>query len=347
MQRENSAYALNWCDKTMTLLRERQLEAWERRLSRYPDPGLFSGCTLLELQHLWDLSYYAKEPACGPSLITLEKAKERVLRRLPKEVCFLSVREHALVERLLMQNGEAELYDWEEAGAAEALVQRLWCTLAMEGDAMILRLPEALHMPLIAAMDTEEHAAAREMVFRFDATMQSLLYITGFLHVEQPLRHFMEDVARNWDPDIRDLAMRFLQASFEYIVDFQGNVVLVHPGLADLDQAAGGTGAKGLHSIELSESMMLGGMNGILPEEIPLHSDMVQCLKGALRPEYTPDEAAEDLRMLAKQQVSLADMEDVLSTMLSTLPTRNMREALMKIKAHTPCWAGLRASLQH
>ncbi len=347
MQREESASALNWCEKTMSVLREKQLEACEKRLSAYPATGLFSGCTLSDIQKLWDISYYAMENPQLRRLHQVEEVQELVLKRLPREISFVSVREHMLLERLLTFEGETELMDWDEAGAAEALVARLWCSLTVDGERIILHLPAELHVPMLEAMNRKEHAEIREKVFRFDATMHGLLYIAGFLHAQQPTLHFLQEVCGNMEAESYDYAQRYLRAAFDYTTDVQGEMILVHPGLADPEHLISQARSHGVTSLELSESMMLGGMNGIFPEEVPLSQEMSGLLIGALRPEYTLEEAVEDLRILAKQGVSLGEMESVLSSMLWVLPTPAMYCALSKLSAQTPRWAGLKAELAH
>ena len=88
-------------------------------------------------------------------------------------------------------------------------------------------------------------------------------------------------------------------------------------------------------------------MNGILPEEVPLHEAMCAALRGALRPELDVNDIAEDLRMLAKQNASLSEMESVLAESVTVLPTREMRDALRRLYEGTPRWLGLKAALEH
>ena len=347
MQRETSGIVLNWCDKTMSVLREKQLEACEKRLSRYPQKGLFSGCSISDIQNLWDISYYALENPDLNRLLQVEEVQELVMRRIPREVSLVSVREHMLLERLLTFEGETELLDWDEAGAAEALVARLWCSLTVENEHIFLHLPSCLHLSMLEAMNTSQHSELREKIFRFDATMHGLLYIAGFLHAQQPTLHFLHEVCGQSETESYDYAQRYLRATFDYITDLRGEMILVHPGLADPDHLMRQVKNKGVLCLELSESMILGGMNGIFPEEVPVSEEMSGVLKGALRPEYTLEEAVEDLRMLAKQGVSLPEMQSVLSSMLCVLPTPVMYAALKNLATQTPRWAGLQAALRH
>ena len=69
--------------------------------------------------------------------------------------------------------------------------------------------------------------------------------------------------------------------------------------------------------------------------------------QGALRPELDVNDIAEDLRMLAKQNASLSEMESVLAESVTVLPTREMRDALRRLYEGTPRWLGLKAALEH
>ena len=158
----------------------------------------------------------------------------------------------------------------------------------------------------------------------------------------------MHDVMREDGPLAMQIARRYLQASFEYVTDANGDLILLHPGLADPYRLVGGERADGgIFTLELSQEMIAGGMNGILPEEQPLNEALCGALNGALRPEYELGEAAEDLRMLAKQGVGLKEMENVMASMLAVLPTRAMKDALECLYLCTPHWMGLKTALSH
>ena len=86
---------------------------------------------------------------------------------------------------------------------------------------------------------------------------------------------------------------------------------------------------------------MLGGMNGILQEEVASCEAMRGALVGAVRPEYDPDEALEDLRMMAKQGARLSEMREVLESMLCVLPTPHMLAVLTQLHLQTVRWMGM------
>ena len=341
MLREGLLHA-DWSDRTMSMMREKQFEACERRLFAHPGVCLFSPeATELDAQMLLEGSY---EQDTG-RLITLGELRDRVMVRLPLEVTYIGVSEMQMLERLLMNDGELLLTDWDDIAAAEALVRRLWCGFRAEGEDWKLILPKILHIPLMTAMHSPEANTARELLFRFDATIHGLLYIAGLLHSAQPMGVFLQEVIRRSDELAMQVARRYLQSSFEYVTDANGDLILLHPGLADPYQMFRTQPVDGIFTLELSQELIAGGMNGLLPEEVALHEAMCGALNGALRPEFDLTEAAEDLRMLAKQGVPYEEMEAVMASMLAVFPTDKMKSALRRLHLCTPHWMGLRTAL--
>ena len=64
-------------------------------------------------------------------------------------------------------------------------------------------------------------------------------------------------------------------------------------------------------------------------------------LIGAVRPEYDEEEVLEDLRMMAKQGASIAEMREVLESMLCVLPTPRMLNTLRQLHQQTVRWIGM------
>ncbi len=332
----------------MTVLKEKQLEAWETRLLTYAPSNLFSPtCTDQQAQQLWEKSYEWTSGHHEKEMISLMAARDVVLAKLPREVHYLSFQEHTLIEGLLAQQGKTELFDWEEAGAAESLLRRLWCEVKIEDDTVMLYLPQALHEPLTRAMDTKAHRQVRDKIFSFDATIHGLLYIVGYLGIDEPMERFLKEVANTNDAVTKNLALRYFKASYDYVLDERGNLILIHPGLAEPEPVMYQLGKTGTQVIELSPEMMLGAMNGILPEEVNLHRDMVASLLGNVRPEYNPVEVARDLRLLAKQGAPLDAMKEVLQSVFAGYPTKGSLKAIEGLKAQTPSWYGLSTALRH
>ncbi|MDD3921505.1 MAG: hypothetical protein PHO41_10075, partial [Eubacteriales bacterium] len=188
MLREASmAHDSDWGEKTMSVLREKQYEACERRLSSFPSINLFSPeATDVHAQTLLEASFFASEPG-NEGLITLRELREKVLALLPTEALYLSRGESALLERMLVNDGKITSDNWDIIDAAEALMSRLWCSFTDEDEQWTLTIPQPLRDPLLKAFNDTRYAKARNRLFRYDATISGLLYIAGFLPSEQPL----------------------------------------------------------------------------------------------------------------------------------------------------------------
>lgn len=345
MLRETNVQTLHWADKTMSVLKARQLEACEGRLAALPAYGLFDNCDVSNVETLWACSFAAQEQPIPSALHEPRKLQAQLLTSLPAEAALLSMEEHHLIDRLLALGGTAELMDWEEISAAESLVRRLWCTVSRQEDRIFVHLPPELVVPLQLILSSKAHEEIRDKLFRYDATIRGLLYIGGLLHVAEPLRHLMVDVLEDTYAAQQHLALRYLRASYDYTYDAQGQMLLLHPGLAEPERLLAKLPLMSDQQLQLDETTMLGAMSGLLPEERPLFETMFGLLLGAVRPEISTEEAVEDLRMLAKQGVSLEEMNDVLGTLLTVQPTPAMRSGLQQLYMMTPRWGTMRSGM--
>ena len=194
--------------------------------------------------------------------------RAHVRRLLPHEVHYLSSAENALMEQLLLAGGRLTSKNWEEIPAAEALQRRLWCSFQSIGETWTLDLAQELRDPLIKAFSQEKHSSARTRTFRYDVTIHGLLYITGFLPAKQPREMFRRDVLRSKADWADVIAERYMRASFEYITDDNRQIVLLHPALADPYRLLWTLGGRVNAAITLTEESLLGGMNGVLAEEV-------------------------------------------------------------------------------
>ncbi len=339
MLRECNIQPLTWADKTMSVLRERQLEACENRLASLPDFGLFDGCDDAHVEQLYTLSYAAQEKPAAAVLHTVQSLRGQVLAALPAQAALLTIEEHMLLERLIVLEGHCELMDWEETGAAESLARRLWCHITQDDNRVFVHLPQALLTPLTLITTSKAHEEIRDRLHRFDATIRALLYIGGLLHYQEPLSHIMDEVLHGtYAQGETALAMRYLRCAYDYTYDRKGDMLLLHPGLAEPERMLRRFSGNAEIPFDMDEDMLMGAMAGLFPEERPLFERMFGLLQGAVRPEITEGEAVEDLRMLAKQGVSLKEMNEVLSSLLTVQPTRDMLEGVRQLYQQTPRW---------
>lgn len=346
MLRETNVQRLHWADKTMSVLRQEQLEACEKRIAQLPDTTIFDLTDECLTEKVWQCSYDAQEHPRLEHLHTRNELRAQVLASLAAEAALLSVEEHLLVERLISLGGSAQLLDWEETQAAESLVRRMWCTLVKQDGHIVLRLPEALLSPLTLAVSSRAHQELRERLLRHDAIICGMLYIGGLLHYETPLYHLLTDVLQDSYACDLTLAMRYLRASYDYTYDRNGDMLLLHPGLADPERLLSAEPPVADDTtVELNEDTMRGAVEGILPEEIPLFDMLYGLFQGATRPELTPEGAAEDLLILAKQGVPLSEMQEVLGSLLSVQPTAEMHLAVAQVYQRTPRWGMMHTSV--
>ena len=348
MQREASLLReQNWAEKTLSVLREKQYEACERRLSNRLSLNVFSPlATDTYAQQLFEQSYFAAELP-GDQLVTIEALRQQVINLLPYEAHYLSSSENTLLEQLLIAGGRLTSKNWEEIPAAEALACRLWCSFSNSGDVWMLELAPELRDTLIQMFSAEKHANARTRTFRYDVTIHGLLYITGFLPSLQPREIFIKDVLQTGDAWGNIIADRYIKASFEYITDENKDTILLHPALADPYRLLWMLGGRVTAEITLTEESLLGGMNGMMEEEAPLQEAMQNALFGNMRPDWHADEAADDLRYLVKQNVSYQELEDVMEAMICVRPTDAMHSALKNMYNNTPRWVAMSANLLH
>ena len=135
-----------------------------------------------------------------------------------------------------------------------------------------------------------------------------------------------------------DLIRRFLLVGYDCVYDSRGRLLLIHPGLAEPDRLAVRAGA------DLDPESLSSASDSVEALEDPLYSRMLGLLMDATRPEITPEDAVEDLIILAKQGVPPDEMLAVLDSMLMCKTTPEMAETLRDMYEEIPRWADLGSS---
>ncbi len=346
MLRETNVQRLHWADKTMSMLQRDQLEACEKRLADLPDVSIFDLQNDLRTEELWSCSYDSQEHPRITSLHSAADLRAGLLATLSAEAALLSIEEHLLIERLISLDGVAELIDWEEVTAAESLARRLWCTITRRADGHILvHLPQPLLTPLTLTVSSRMHQEIRGRLLTLDAMIRASLCTSGLLHYRTPLHHLMTDVLEGTYACDLTLAMRFIRANYDYTYDQHGDLILLHPGLADPQRLMQQQPPLSDLPMQMDAHAMHIAMYGMMPEEQPLAEAVLCQLCGAVRPEFTEHGAVEDLLILARQGVSLQAMQEVLCTLLTVHPSEEMRCAVAEMHARTPRWGAMRTVL--
>ena len=345
MLRQTNTRSLHWADKTMSVLRADQLEACEKDLAGLPSRCLFEpDCSDVDAEKLYDISFFAEEDrksagrAVHPVLHTVEELRNRVLHSFAQEAALLSVEEHDLLVRVMLFGGRTPLNDWNELIPARGLVRRLWCRVENGGSNTVLILPSQLCATVLMLLAGDSHRNVRTIVEQVHERIDNTLYLLGAVQASGPARDMLALLKGTFAENRPDLVDRFLVSGYDYVYNRSGSLLLIHPGLADPERMMD------ISYAEMDPEALSKASESINDLESPLYEQMLSVLQGATRPEITPEDAVEDLIILAKQEVPWKDMLEVLSSLLICQPTSEMRSALKDLCDRVPRWLDLSTS---
>ena len=350
MLRQGNNRLFHWADKTMSVLRADQLEACEKELAGLPSFCLFDAeCEDIHAEELYDLSYFAEEDRMShvrPSLHTTDELRIRVLSSFAPETALLPSEEHDLLVRLILLGGKAALQDWNELIPAQGLIRRLWCRGEWKDHMLILHMPHQLCATGLILLASDEHKNIRDVVEQVIDNTDNTLYLNGILQAAGPIRHLASLVKGTCAENRMDLIKRLFCASFDYVYDAHGNLTLIHPGLADPDKLIRQISdhAQAVPDQDMTMETMNHASASVMDLESPLYNQMLSALTGCVRPELTAEDAVEDLIILAKQDVPLRDMREVLTSMLVSIPSPDMLKSLEDLQRQVPRWLFLSSS---
>ena len=345
MLRQVNTRPLHWADKTMSVLRADLLEACEKDLAGFPSRCLFDqDCGNVDAELLYELSFLAEEDrkasgrALRPALHTVEQLRNRVLDSFVQEAALLSVDEHDLLVRVVLFGGRTPLADWNELLPARGLVRRLWCRVEGTGENSVLVMPHQLCSSALLLLAGDSHRQVRDLVEQVHESIDNTLYLLGAARAAGPARHLASLLKGTFAEGYPFLIDRFLLSGYDYVYDRDGSLLLIHPGLADPERMMGIT------NTEMNPEALSSASDSINALESPLYDRMLGLLIDVTRPELTPEDAVEDLIILAKQEVPWSDMLEVLSSMLICRATPEMRAALKDLSDRVPRWLSLSTS---
>ncbi len=344
MLRQGNTRPFHWADKTMSVLRADQLEACEKELTGLPPFSLFdAACQDSHVEELYDLSYYAAEDrakSIPASLHTVNDLRIRVLASYAPETALLPSEEHDILVRLVLGGGRIALQDWNDLIPARSLIRRLWCMGEWKDNTLILHMSHQLCATALILLAGDEHKKIRDIVDQVTESIDNTLYLNGVLQASGPVRHLSSLLKDTCAEGRIDLITRLMYASFDYVFDPSGNLTLIHPGLADPDRMIRQMAVPAISDSfqSLSMDMLNSASASVMNIETPLYDRMLSALSGSVRPEVTPEDAVEDLIILAKQGVPLKDMQEVLSSMLLSIPTSDMLKSLESLQRQIPRW---------
>ncbi len=341
MLRQGDTHPYHWADKTMSVLRANQLEACEKDLAGLPCRCLFDAdCTDTDAEAFYQMSFFPREDRNSRdiTLHTVEQLRVRVLSSFAPELALLSPEEHDLMVRLVLFGGKLILQDWEELIPARSMVRRLWCRTGLEDGVRTLYMPHQLCASALLLLAGDGHRKIRDIVEQVQENIDNTLYLMGMTQASGPMLHLRSLLKDTYAENRPDLIERFLCSGFDYIFDGTGRLMLIHPGLADPDAMLASMPAASGACQEMSAEALRSASDSVSDLESPLYEQMLFSIADAVRPELTPEDAVEDLIILAKQDVPFPDMREVLSSLLVSLPTAEMLKALRDLSDRIPRW---------
>lgn len=329
----------DWPDRTEGRMQAARWEACMEGLGDWPPrAGVLDAAGVDLLSDLIDEGWVSVEPAVSEKKLR-RNARNAVMASLADDLDCLSAQEHTLVERMLIGEGLVYLDTVPEMEAAYTLRMRLWCDIGMHDREPCARLDKELAQALPALLMSPRHAQRRSRLYVYDGMIHGLLYLGGYLDHRLPIQRFIEEVLQDVkSPQTLRLARNYLEASFDLCV-IGGCTLLLHPAMAATEALNDVLRRQGaLYQPSVTTGQLMGSMNELLPEEMPVDQKLQLALAGALRPEYEPQEAAADLRLLIKQGAPFSQLRDVMAGMLCVLPTPHMENTLLEMSCLTPRW---------
>ena len=335
MRLNTNSRPVRWTDRTLSVLRASRLEACEKELAGLGGCGLFDvDTTDMDAERLFEQSYYAEEEK-ATRLHSIEEMRIRVLSQLPAEMGMLSPEEYELTVKLALFGGEMPILDWNDLPAARSLIYRMWCRARPERGNWI-RMPRQICVATLLMMASEEVKAVRDTVQEILDMVDNTLYLAGMMPAEVVMKDMAFRLQGSLAADKPELHARILKASFETMLNREGRMILIHPGLADprsLLQTEAGAGMDQRSLTDLYESLM--------EVEDPLYDRILSLIQNLGRPEAGAEDTVEDLILLAKQGAPADEMREVLASRIICLPTEEMTSALQALHDRIPKWLTL------
>ncbi len=325
-------------DCTMSRIRENELERIKTRLSEQSGHSIYGRGSAQYWTLAYQNSYDHAESADG-AWPTLPALKAAVKQRLPYEAALITEREEALLKRLLFFGGMSPLFSDEEVPSADSLVKRLWCSCVLKDNGQVfLKVAEPLLKPIVTALTSEGYQEMRAKIYALSATLHSMVYLHGMLYAEPAITHLSEHMFSERGEDKMRMLYRYLKAEFDYCLDSQGNLVLVHPGLIHPETMLNSISNAQYQSKDYTREMIIGGMSELLKEESAAEDILRSELEYSLQPGYNPGVMVNDIKFLIKQGVTHEQLSEYVNDKLAVRMTPRLENALRRAETDTVRW---------
>ena len=344
MFREIHYRHLPWSQKTFTAIRTSEADLYEKRLRAFPHTDVFDdSCSVTDAEKLFAASFFAVEEDSSDTLLTAEDIRKKVLRHFPSELALVSIPEHEMLVRLIFTGGSMSLKTDQDICTAWALARRLWIRVepTVENEDLRITLPPRILTAAVIILAGDTHRDARSCVETVDDSVSRTLYLYGFMQVSGPKIH-LKQLLFSLMPDIPDYIYdRFFQASFTCFTGPSGSFLLLHPALAEPETFIVPGDPMEDAVVNMDPESIRRVNEQLEAQEQPLYDQLFGLIHNACRPELPPEDALEDLILLAKQSVPFTGLVEAFDNMLAGISSGEMLLALRNLHERIPRWISM------
>ena len=322
----------------MSRIRENEFDAVRTRLSYQKGESIYGkGSSQFWMKAYQDSYDHSERPDTSWPLLT--EVRSRVKNQIAIELPLVTEREEGLLKRLLLFGGVTPLFSDDEMLAADSLLKRLWCScVTRDNGQLLIRLADILLKPVLAVFADDSYAETRKKVFALSATLHSMVYLHGMLYAEPIISHMSDRLLTKHDDQHINILYRYLKAEFDYCLDSQGNMVLMHTGLIHPERMLASISNAQYQAADYTREMIIGGISELLKEEAAAEEILRSELGFALQPGYNPGMMVNDLKFLIKQGATHDQLSALISDKLAVRMTPRIENALRRVETDTVRW---------
>ncbi len=322
----------------LSRMKEQSFEELKARLVSRSGLSVFGRTSSQHWAEAYRFSYDCAE-APNEAWPTHAQLRAAVKRRVKDELPYITDREEGILRRMMLFGGTTPLLSDEELSAADSLLRRLWCSCVIRDDGrLFLQLAEPLAKPMLQAVEDDAYFETRGKMRALSATLHSMVYLHGMLYAQPALKHLSGHLLPSQDEYHLRLLNRYLMAEFDYCLDRQGNLVLMHPGLVCPERMLASLSNARYQATDYTREMILGGMSELLKEEEAANDILSHELGFALQPGYNPNAFVNDLKILVKQGASHDQLTGLIRDKLAIRMTPQIENALLRVETDTVRW---------
>ena len=344
MFRETNYRHLPWSQKTFTAIRTGEADLYEKRLRALPHTDVFDdSCSVTDAERLFAASFFAVESDLSDTILTAEDIRKKVLRHFPSELALVSIPEHEMLVRLIFTGGSTSLKTDQDICTAWALARRLWIRVepSQENENLRITLPTRVLTAAVIILAGDTHRSVRSCVETVDDSVSRTLYLYGFMQISGPKAH-LKQLLHTTMPDIQDyIYNRFFQSSFTCFTGPSGGFLLLHPALAEPETFIVPGDPMEDAVVNMDPDSIRQVNEQLEAQEQPLYDQLFGLIHNVCRPELPPEDAVEDLILLAKQNVPFTGLVEAFNNMLAGISSNEMLLALRNIHERIPRWISM------